>query len=428
MVRNKLTTRNKGLDRDLLLKNRVSRSELILKRSKQQKLKDKSKVAARRKLEELHEIRSLESEFESLNFDEDLNEKVVRVEVPLSNEEEDEPTRGSTTDSSTEYSPLFVLEADDFDDLSLTEVEYIWENRLELCGSIEAGAEALALLEVHKELVANYLGWQHYVNSPELDELRDKIQSSETHESKLHSRYNWPRIEQTEPLTQKAQIKTKSLPELEKIWSKRPFSLGSIEIACEILSELRFQTGIDKHKQKWQSFLKHPTVLSLKDELPERTQEDHNNEVDARDTSDTLQTSEVNLLEKDNRQTSLASRKVRSGQQVFRKIILERFNNSCCVTDCSEVELLEAAHIMPYMGEQSNVAENGLCLRVDIHKLFDRFLISINPEDFKLIVSKRVKDDFYTSLNNKVLFPIGNEPSRAFLQKHHNTFCKLENQ
>src|SRR5258708_30247438 len=35
------------------------------------------------------------------------------------------------------------------------------------------------------------------------------------------------------------------------------------------------------------------------------------------------------------------------------------------------VELLEAAHIQPYVDERSNHPQNGLCLRVDLHRLFD---------------------------------------------------------
>ena len=45
------------------------------------------------------------------------------------------------------------------------------------------------------------------------------------------------------------------------------------------------------------------------------------------------------------------------------------------------MELLEAAHIQPYIDERSNHPQNGLCLRVDLHRLFDEGLISVTSRN-----------------------------------------------
>ncbi|PSO48774.1 MAG: hypothetical protein BRC33_08750 [Cyanobacteria bacterium SW_9_44_58] len=40
---------------------------------------------------------------------------------------------------------------------------------------------------------------------------------------------------------------------------------------------------------------------------------------------------------------------------------------------------LDAAHIKPYAQSGSHTISNGLLLRADLHRLFDRFYITITP-------------------------------------------------
>lgn len=58
-------------------------------------------------------------------------------------------------------------------------------------------------------------------------------------------------------------------------------------------------------------------------------------------------------------------------QNIFRKNILKVFQSTCIVTGVTIENVLEAAHIKPieYKGDDSH--NNGLCLRSDIHQLFD---------------------------------------------------------
>jgi hypothetical protein len=75
----------------------------------------------------------------------------------------------------------------------------------------------------------------------------------------------------------------------------------------------------------------------------------------------------------------------RRGQQAFREALIERYDGRCLVTGCDVVQVLEAAHIVPYQGEETNHSENGLLLRADIHALFDLGLLAIG-EDFRVIL------------------------------------------
>ena len=72
-------------------------------------------------------------------------------------------------------------------------------------------------------------------------------------------------------------------------------------------------------------------------------------------------------------------------QKEFREAVFSTYAGKCCLTGYSESSALEAAHIMPYMGDQSNLIDNGLLLRVDVHRLFDKFLISINPQTLRVV-------------------------------------------
>jgi hypothetical protein len=91
---------------------------------------------------------------------------------------------------------------------------------------------------------------------------------------------------------------------------------------------------------------------------------------------------------------------VRDGQASFRTKILELYDFRCCVTDCFVHEVLEAAHIHDYSESKNNHVTNGICLRVDIHRLFDKGLITITP-DFTVAVEDTLKNSIYWKFNNQ---------------------------
>ena len=116
------------------------------------------------------------------------------------------------------------------------------------------------------------------------------------------------------------------------------------------------------------------------------------------------------------------TQKERKGQAGFRRDILKIYENTCAVTDINQKEILEAAHIQGYVNEESNNVQNGLCLRVDIHKLFDNGLISIDKE-YKILISPMLKTTEYIKFNGKKLkLPKNNSyyPSSNALEHHYN--------
>lgn len=85
---------------------------------------------------------------------------------------------------------------------------------------------------------------------------------------------------------------------------------------------------------------------------------------------------------------------IRPQQVIFRKMVLEAYGATCAVTGSTETKVLDAAHIVPYCGPLSDQISNGICLRTDIHKLYDAGLISF-ASDFRIHVSNRVGDERY---------------------------------
>ncbi|MDR0215915.1 MAG: HNH endonuclease [Comamonas sp.] len=98
----------------------------------------------------------------------------------------------------------------------------------------------------------------------------------------------------------------------------------------------------------------------------------------------------------------------RQGQPKFRRQLLDAYEGRCAVTGCEVEAVLEAAHIAPYLGKESNAVQNGLLLRADIHTLFDLGQLKIKPTgDIEL--SEKLFGTVYEELHGKTI----RKPSNA---------------
>lgn len=123
----------------------------------------------------------------------------------------------------------------------------------------------------------------------------------------------------------------------------------------------------------------------------------------------------------DARRRTLSSIVRRQGQRSFRKRLLKAYNGQCAVTGCNIEALLEAAHIVPYQGAETNIVNNGLVLRADIHTLFDLGLLWVNPNSLLVELADSLKDSEYSHLNQRPLslpMTLSNRPSVRALQSH----------
>lgn len=80
---------------------------------------------------------------------------------------------------------------------------------------------------------------------------------------------------------------------------------------------------------------------------------------------------------------------VRSG--VFKKVVPKVYNYSCCIsgmriTASREVQMIDACHIVPFSESHDDTITNGISLCPNLHRAFDRGLISIDDE-YRVLVA-----------------------------------------
>ena len=92
----------------------------------------------------------------------------------------------------------------------------------------------------------------------------------------------------------------------------------------------------------------------------------------------------------------------RIGQGIFRVSITEVYSGACAVTEEHSLPALEASHIRPVSEGGPNDVRNGLLLRADLHRLFDRGYLTVTT-GHRLEVSPRLRQDYH---NGRTYYPL----------------------
>lgn len=103
----------------------------------------------------------------------------------------------------------------------------------------------------------------------------------------------------------------------------------------------------------------------------------------------------------------VAKQNKRLGQAAFRKGVLKAAAHKCCVSGTDLPEVMEAAHVVPFSKSNDNKIENGLCLRSDLHALFDAGLMKISPS-LRVEIDQNVTDPEYRSLDGQQILAPSN--------------------
>ncbi|WP_454042582.1 HNH endonuclease [Cellulosimicrobium sp. Marseille-Q8652] len=86
--------------------------------------------------------------------------------------------------------------------------------------------------------------------------------------------------------------------------------------------------------------------------------------------------------------------KVRRGQARFRQGLVDRFGTVCAVTGPQPDQILDAAHLYSYANAPHHDPNGGLLLRADVHRLFDRLVLTIDPKTWRARVDPALVDRF----------------------------------
>jgi len=125
--------------------------------------------------------------------------------------------------------------------------------------------------------------------------------------------------------------------------------------------------------------------------------------------------------DQDNRLTVLAEVKRRQGGPRFRRALIQAYEGRCAMTRYDAQPALEAAHIVPYRGPQTNHVANGLLLRADMHDLFDLGLVAVDTDSMRLRLARELEGTKYEPYEGRELWlPRDAEarPSLEALERH----------
>lgn len=131
-------------------------------------------------------------------------------------------------------------------------------------------------------------------------------------------------------------------------------------------------------------------------------------------------------------ETTSVSRQ-RRGQDYFREIVLNNYDNRCAVTGLPIRELLIASHILPWHSHETERLNlrNGICLNRLHDAAFDQGLIAFSA-DLRLLLSNRIKSflpnatvaaQFEAYEGRPLAFPAdATPPEPGFLAEHRRRF------
>ena len=121
----------------------------------------------------------------------------------------------------------------------------------------------------------------------------------------------------------------------------------------------------------------------------------------------------------------------RLGQQAFKAVVLGAYRRKCAITGTHIPPVLQAAHVRPIADGGEHRLDNGLLLRSDVHIMFDRGYLGVEPS-YRLTVSPRLRaefgngEQFYARAGQIIELPSRriDRPHRDFLEWHLDTVFK----
>lgn len=136
----------------------------------------------------------------------------------------------------------------------------------------------------------------------------------------------------------------------------------------------------------------------------------------------------IESLENKEGEDVIRSMKSRVNQNVFRKVILLIYNQSCCITGLNIPDINRASHIIRWADNSGNRLDptNGLCLSATYDAAFDRNFISLD-DDYRIILSKNIHDYatnesvreyFLKKEGHRINLPDKFRPNKDYLEEH----------
>jgi predicted restriction endonuclease len=116
---------------------------------------------------------------------------------------------------------------------------------------------------------------------------------------------------------------------------------------------------------------------------------------------------------------------IRLSQTEFRKSLIEFYDGKCVITQNDSLEELEASHIVEHKDLGDSDLSNGLLLEANLHKTFDKYLWTINPDSLEIEsspknITKSIKNHIGKKIDlqmNPILYTNLKKRYEIFLEK-----------
>jgi putative restriction endonuclease len=110
---------------------------------------------------------------------------------------------------------------------------------------------------------------------------------------------------------------------------------------------------------------------------------------------------------------------------IFKREIPKIYNNTCCISGMrvdaiDNISMIDACHIIPFAESYNDTITNGIALCPNLHRAFDRGLISIS-KDYRVLINKNFSEPNRTSYNIKQF-----ENMRIFLPNEEKFYPSIE--
>jgi putative restriction endonuclease len=121
---------------------------------------------------------------------------------------------------------------------------------------------------------------------------------------------------------------------------------------------------------------------------------------------------------------------------LFKREIPKIYNNTCCISGMRidseiSVSMIDACHVVPFSKSFNDTISNGIALCPNLHRAYDRGLISID-QNYKVVVSKNFKelDSIYSIKKfdgQKILLPRDERyyPLRSNIEWHKKNVFRM---
>lgn len=123
----------------------------------------------------------------------------------------------------------------------------------------------------------------------------------------------------------------------------------------------------------------------------------------------------LSLEDGDERLREFTRQVKRERQRQFSRAVFEAYGGRCAISDVGVPETLQAAHIDDYRSRKSQIVQNGILLRADLHLLYDANLLGIKPGSHEIVLADSARVEPYRKLvedrpvlrmpNNPALLP-----------------------